>query len=90
MTRRNSSAARANPQTDAPRPGVVPIATPLETARVRWAMRISEVADALGVSRRMIERERAAGRFPRPDLVIGRMPLWKPETIRALLERGGR
>jgi predicted DNA-binding transcriptional regulator AlpA len=54
------------------------------------ALRIEEVADVLGVSRRGIERERAAGRFPKPDAIVGRMPLWKPETIRAFLERGGR
>lgn len=54
------------------------------------AYRIDELADALGVSRRAIERERAAGRFPRPDLTIGKMPLWRPETVRSFLERGGR
>jgi hypothetical protein len=54
------------------------------------AYRIDELADALGVSRRAIERERAAGRFPKPDLVIGKMPLWGVETVRAFLERGGR
>ncbi len=48
----------------------------------RMTLRLDEVADALGVSRRAIERERAANRFPRPDVIIGRMPLWKPETIR--------
>jgi predicted DNA-binding transcriptional regulator AlpA len=56
----------------------------------RLALRIDEVAAALGVSRRAIERERAAGRFPRPDLTIGRMPLWRPETMREFLEGGGR
>ena len=40
------------------------------------------------MSRRAIERERAAGRFPRPDLTIGKMPLWRLETVRAWLERG--
>ncbi len=54
------------------------------------AYRLDELADALGVSRRAIERERAAGRFPRPDLTIGKMPLWRPETVRSFLERGGR
>ena len=54
------------------------------------AYRIDELADALGVSRRAIERERAAGRFPRPDLTIGKMPLWRVETVRAFLERGSR
>jgi hypothetical protein len=56
----------------------------------RLAYRIDEVAAALGVSRRAIERERAAGRFPRPDLTIGRMPLWRPETVREFQEGGGR
>ena len=56
----------------------------------RLVVRLDEVAESLGVSRRSIERERSAGRFPRPDLTIGRMPLWKPETIREWIERGGR
>lgn len=54
------------------------------------AFRLDELADGLGVSRRAIERERAAGRFPRPDLTIGKMPLWRPETVRSFLERSGR
>ncbi len=54
------------------------------------ALRIDEVAAALGLSRRAIERERAAGRFPKPDAIVGKMPLWKPETVRGFLERGGR
>jgi predicted DNA-binding transcriptional regulator AlpA len=56
----------------------------------RMALRLDEVADALGVSRRVIERERTEGRLPAPDLVIGRMPLWKVQTIKSWLERGGR
>ncbi len=53
------------------------------------AYRLDELADALGVSRRTLERERSAGRLPRPDLHIGRAPLWRCETIREWLERGG-
>ena len=56
----------------------------------RMTLRLDELAAALGVSRRAIERERSAGRFPRPDLTIGKMPLWRVETVRAYLERGGR
>jgi hypothetical protein len=56
----------------------------------RLAYRIDELSDALGVSRRAIERERSRGRFPKPDLVIGKMPLWRVESVRAFLERGGR
>lgn len=55
----------------------------------RMALRLDELAQALGISRRAIERERSAGRFPRPDLTIGRMPLWRPETIRQWIEGGG-
>src|SRR5262249_2866771 len=53
------------------------------------AYRLDELADALGVSRRAIERERSAGRVPPPDLHIGKMPLWRVETIRHWLEGGG-
>ncbi|MFO0957428.1 MAG: helix-turn-helix domain-containing protein [Isosphaeraceae bacterium] len=55
----------------------------------RLAYRLDELANALGISRRTLERERSAGRLPRPDLQIGRMPLWRPETIRRWIEGGG-
>lgn len=55
----------------------------------RIAFRLDELAEAIGVSRRTIERERSAGRFPKPDRVIGKMPLWTPETIRRWIEGGG-
>ena len=48
----------------------------------RLALRLDEVADSLGMSRRAIERERSAGRFPAPDLRVGKAPLWRVETIR--------
>jgi hypothetical protein len=50
--------------------------------------RLDEIAFALGVSRRAIERERAAGRFPQPDLHVGKMPLWRTATVMNYLERG--
>ena len=52
----------------------------------RLALRIDEVADSLGMSRRAIERERSAGRFPAADLHIGKAPLWRVETIRDWLD----
>ena len=55
--------------------------------RLLW--RLAEVAKALGMSRRTIERERSAGRFPALDLHIGKAPLWRPETIRRWVEGGG-
>jgi predicted DNA-binding transcriptional regulator AlpA len=54
----------------------------------RFALRLDEVARAIGISRRALERERSAGRFPKPDITIGRMPLFRPETIRQWLEGG--
>jgi predicted DNA-binding transcriptional regulator AlpA len=59
----------------------------------RFTYRLDELADSLGMSRRAIERERSAGRFPAPDLHIGKAPLWRPETVRAWLDcqkRGNR
>ena len=56
--------------------------------RLTW--RLADVARSLGVSRRAIERERSAGRFPKPDLTVGRMPLWRPDTIRDWLGRPSR
>ena len=49
----------------------------------RLAYRLEELAAALGVSRRSIELARSAGRFPKPDRVIGKMPIWRVETIRS-------
>jgi hypothetical protein len=53
----------------------------------RLTYRLDELAAALGVSRRAIERERAAGRFPRPDLSLGRIPLWSRDLVRAWTRR---
>jgi predicted DNA-binding transcriptional regulator AlpA len=52
----------------------------------RLAYRLDEVADALGMSRRAIERERSAGRFPMADLHVGKAPLWRVETVRDWLD----
>ncbi|WP_165253826.1 helix-turn-helix transcriptional regulator [Paludisphaera soli] len=55
----------------------------------RLTYRLDEVAAALGVSRRTIERERSAGRFPRPDLRIGKSPLWTRESLVRWIAEGG-
>ena len=47
-------------------------------------------AAVLSCSRRLVERMRAAGRIPRPDLMVGKMPRWRASTVRDYLERGGR
>jgi hypothetical protein len=60
------------------------------TSVERLTFRIDELAAALGVSRRILERERSAGRLLKPDLHIGRIPLWRIDSVRDWLERGGR
>jgi predicted DNA-binding transcriptional regulator AlpA len=54
------------------------------------AYRFNEVLASIGISRRTGERLRAAGRFPQPDVRINKVLLWRPETILAWIERGGR
>jgi predicted DNA-binding transcriptional regulator AlpA len=53
-------------------------------------LRINDLPRVLGVSRRTIERLRSASRFPPPDLHIGKMPLWKAETIQRWIDSGGK
>src|SRR5262249_11541209 len=55
--------------------------------RLTWGL--DDLEALTGLSRRTLERERSAGRLPRPDLRVGRRVLWKPATILAWLERGG-
>jgi predicted DNA-binding transcriptional regulator AlpA len=50
---------------------------------------INDLAALLSCSRRLIERMRAAGKLPRPDLKVGKMPRWKSETILRWIESGG-
>jgi predicted DNA-binding transcriptional regulator AlpA len=54
------------------------------------AYRIDQVAAALGVSRRTLERALSAGKFPKPDLRFGKSAVWRIETLRDFLEDGGR
>ena len=55
----------------------------------RLLLRFAEVVEWVGIPRRTLERERSAGRFPPPDQMVGKVPLWKPATLRAWAEKGG-
>lgn len=57
---------------------------------VEQLLRLADVARTLGISRRTFERERSAGRFPAPDLKIGKAPLWRPGTVQAWIESQSR
>jgi predicted DNA-binding transcriptional regulator AlpA len=43
----------------------------------------------LQIDSRTIDRMRSSGRLPKPDLVLSRMPRWRPQTIRQWIESGG-
>ena len=47
---------------------------------------LDDLAASLSVSRSSIERMKSAGKLPRPDLHIGRMPRWRPETVRRWID----
>lgn len=68
---------------------------PRTEAPIEPLIGIDDLAGILSVCRRKVESMRSSGRLPKPDLHLGRLPRWKPETIRrwidALAEgRGGR
>jgi predicted DNA-binding transcriptional regulator AlpA len=71
-------------------PAVLPVGVARSSQSLeRLTCRLGEVAKSLGVSRQRLVRERSAGRFPKPDLTIGKAPLWRPATIREWIEPGG-
>ena len=49
-------------------------------------LRPQAVARALGISTRTLERLLSGGRFPAPDLRIGRATLWRPATVRVWID----
>lgn len=61
-------------------------ATTERTPTIEPLLGISDLAAVLSCSRRLVERMRSAGRLPRPDLFVGRMPRWKAATVRAWID----
>jgi predicted DNA-binding transcriptional regulator AlpA len=66
------------PRPEVPAPGLEPL------------LSIVDLAAILRCSRRVVERMRSAGKVPRPDLHVGRMPRWKASTIHAWINSGGK
>lgn len=50
---------------------------------------VRDVAAVLGCARRTVERLRSAGKFPGPDVRVGKLPRWRPETLNRWIEAGG-
>ncbi len=73
-------------ETEAAANGRPPEAVPI---RDRLAWDLADIANLLGMSKRFLERERAAGRMPPPDVRLGRRLLWRPGTIDRWLDSHG-
>lgn len=52
------------------------------TPPVEPMLSTDDLAAFLRTSRRTVERMRAAGAVPKPDLMVGKMPRWRAESIR--------
>jgi len=63
-------------------------------SQIEPLLSMDDLRRILGVSRSKLERLRAAGKIPPPDVdlrtVSKPIPRWRPETIRRWIERGGR
>jgi hypothetical protein len=70
------STDQAAPRTgvDQPRPAIEPLVT-LDGWRV-----------ILNCCRRKVESMKAGGKLPEPDIYIGRLPRWRPETVRRWID----
>ena len=88
QTRRLRLADSIDHQPAEPRPAVKPGRT--LPAGMEPLLSIDDLTVILNCSRRHVERMRSAGKVPKPDLQVGRMPRWKPATIRVWMERGVR
>jgi predicted DNA-binding transcriptional regulator AlpA len=64
----------------------------LAPAGIEPALTLADWTQILRCSRREVERMKSAGKLPPPDFKVGRMPRWKPETVRRWIDEqaGGR
>ena len=72
-----------------PRPAAAKPGRTLPTG-IEPMLHIDDLAALLSCSRRLVERMRSAGKVPKPDIHVGKCPRWKPATIRAWIDRGGK
>ncbi len=83
MIDRQPEAPAARPQAGSPRGRTLP-------ASIEPMLHIDDLAELLSCSSRLVERMRSAGKIPKPDIHVGKCPRWKPATIRAWIDRGGK
>ncbi len=84
MTRPQGPEAAIEPE--APANGRPSDAVPLRD-RLLWSL--DDIASLCGVSKRFLERDRAAGRMPAPDVRLGRRVFWRPTTVNRWLDSQG-
>lgn len=65
-------------------------ADPLPCNDLEPLLKLADLTRLLNCSRRTIENLKSAGKLPPPDLQLNRMPRWRPATVRAWIEGGGR
>ena len=67
-----------------------PIVPPELPPSIERLITIEDWATALVVSVPTIERLRHNKKIPPPDVMIGRLPRWKPSTVRDWIQGGGK
>jgi predicted DNA-binding transcriptional regulator AlpA len=68
--------------------GSVATDPPSSTGVVRQLWGWPQIRDATGIPRRTLEREIAAGRFPKPVRYVGRRPYWRVDDVQRWIEGG--
>jgi hypothetical protein len=64
--------------------------TPIKlAASIEPLLTKADLGQILRVNTRTVERMVSAGKLPKPDLYLSRMPRWRPSTIRDFIESGG-
>jgi len=59
----------------------------MNVAAIESLITVDDLAMVLVTTRRTVDRMRSAGKIPKPDLHVGKMPRWRPETIRRWIDQ---
>ncbi len=83
----------SRPKSPRPEPDTTKLVGLTLASAIEPLLRNEDLPRVVNCSDRTILRLRAAGAFPKPDLLVGtgsrKSPRWRASTIRAWIERGG-
>lgn len=65
---------------------ITTVESPLPPPDLESMIDLAGIARVFGVGRRTVERWRAGGMLPPPDLAVGRVKRWRPSTVARWLE----